>query len=49
MSEGIIVPPKYMPPQFRDIAALSAWMVYSLFLNKLDLSRLAIDFKAILQ
>ena len=49
VDEGIIAPPKYIPPQFRDIAALSAWMVYSLFLNRLDLRRLAVDFKGILQ
>lgn len=49
LDEGIIVPPKYVPPQFKDIAALSAWMVYSLFLNRLDLRRLAMDFKAFLQ
>lgn len=47
--EGIITPPKYVPPQFADLAAVSAWMVYSLFLNRLDLRRLALDFKAILQ
>ncbi len=47
--EGIIMPPKYVPPQFSDLAALSAWMVYSLFLNRLDLQRLASDFKAFLQ
>lgn len=47
--EGIITPPKYVPPQFADIAAVSAWMVYSLFLNRLDLRRLALDFKGILQ
>lgn len=47
--EGIIVPPKYIPPQFSDLAGVSAWMVYSLFLNKLDLQRLAIDFKGFLQ
>lgn len=47
--EGIIVPPKYIPPQFTDLAAVSAWMVYSLFLNRLDLGRLALDFKGILQ
>lgn len=47
--EGIITPPKYVPPQFADIAAVSAWMVYSLFLNRLDLQRLALDFKGILQ
>lgn len=49
LDENIIIPPKYVPPQFADIAALSAWMVYSLFLNRLDLKRLAMDFKAILQ
>lgn len=48
VEENIVMPPKYVPPQFQDIAALSAWMVYSLFLNKLDLQRLATDFKAIL-
>ena len=47
--EGIITPPKYVPPQFADLAAVSAWMVYSLFLNRLDLRRLALDFKGILQ
>lgn len=49
VDEGIVVPPKYIPPQFSDIAALSAWMVYSLFFNRLDLRRLALDFKGILQ
>lgn len=48
VEEEIAIPPKYIPPQFRDLAALSAWMCYSLFLNKLDLGRLATDFKAIL-
>lgn len=47
--EGIITPPRYVPPQFSDLAAVSAWMVYSLFLNRLDLRRLALDFKGILQ
>lgn len=49
VQEEIAIAPKYVPPQFRDLAALSAWMCYSLFLNKLDLQRLATDFKAILQ
>jgi uncharacterized protein (TIGR02421 family) len=48
VEENIVMPPKYVPPQFQDIAALSAWMCYSLFLNKLDLQRMATDFKAIL-
>lgn len=48
LDEGIVVQPKYLPPQFKDLAAVSAWMIYSLFLNKLDLSRLARDFKGFL-
>lgn len=48
VEENIVTVPKYVPPQFQDIAALSAWMCYSLFLNQLDLQRLATDFKAIL-
>ncbi len=49
VEEGMIVLPKYVPPQFSDLAAVSAWMVYSLFMNRLDLRQLAIDFKGILQ
>lgn len=49
VEEGMIVLPKYVPPQFADLAAVSAWMVYSLFMNRLDLRQLAIDFKGILQ
>lgn len=49
VAEGIIVPPKYVPPQFKDMAALSAWMSYSLFLNQLSLEQLAKDYKNILR
>lgn len=48
VEEGVVVPPKYIPPQFKDLAALSAWMCYSLFLNQLDLKRLASEYKGIL-
>lgn len=48
VEEGVVVPPKYLPPQFKDLAALSAWMSYSLFLNQLDLKRLASEYKGIL-
>lgn len=49
VKEGLVVPPKYVPPQFTDIAALSAWMSYSVFLNRLNLERIALDYKDILQ
>ena len=48
VEEGIVVLPKYIPPQFKDLAGLSSWMCYSLFLNQLDLKRLAIEYKGIL-
>lgn len=49
VEEKIVMPPKYVPPQFQDLAALTAWMCYSLFLNKLDLQQMATDFKSFLQ
>lgn len=49
IEEGLVKPPQFVPPQFADLAALSAWMTYSLFLNKLDLERIAADYKELLQ
>ncbi|MBI5448099.1 MAG: flavohemoglobin expression-modulating QEGLA motif protein [Gammaproteobacteria bacterium] len=46
--EGILVPPKFIPPQFLDLGALSAWMCYSLFLNKLNLKMVARDYQNLL-
>jgi uncharacterized protein (TIGR02421 family) len=48
LDEGTVVAPRYLPPYFRDLAALSCWMAYSLFLNKLELDKLYHDFKTIL-
>jgi uncharacterized protein (TIGR02421 family) len=48
IEEGIVVAPKFVPPAFADLAALSAWMCYSNFLNRLNWDRIAIDFKDIL-
>jgi uncharacterized protein (TIGR02421 family) len=48
LHEGVVVAPKYLPEQFKDLAALSSWMCYSLFLNQLDLKRLASEYKGIL-
>lgn len=39
--QGLIDPPKYLPPQFKDLAALSSWMGFSLFLNQFDLEAVA--------
>lgn len=46
--QGILTPPVYLPPAFRDLAALSAWMSFSLFLNKFDLSEIQKNFRFLL-
>jgi uncharacterized protein (TIGR02421 family) len=48
VSENLVVMPKYVPPQFKDMSALSAWMCYSLFLNKLSLDELSVNYKPFL-
>lgn len=48
VAEGMILPPRYVPPQFQDLAALSAWICFSLFFNKLDMDRLEQDYKELL-
>jgi len=46
--EGILKAPRYLPPQFADLNALTAWMCYSNFLNQLSLSRIESDYASIL-
>lgn len=48
MDEGIVTMPMYLPPNFRDLAALSCWMSMSLFLNKFDLDTVAKHYRLIL-
>ncbi|MEX6501185.1 flavohemoglobin expression-modulating QEGLA motif protein [Pseudomonas zhanjiangensis] len=48
VDEGLVVPPKYLPPQFQDLNALSAWMCFSNFLNHLSLDRIEADYANIL-
>lgn len=46
--QGLLTAPVYLPPQFRDLAALSAWMSFSLFLNKFDLDEIQKNFRFLL-
>ncbi len=48
VDEGLVQPPKYLPPQFQDMNALSAWMCFSNFLNHLSLDRIEADYANIL-
>lgn len=46
--QGLLTAPVYLPPQFRDLAALSAWMSFSLFLNQFDLDEIQKNFRFLL-
>jgi uncharacterized protein (TIGR02421 family) len=48
VEEGVVKPPVFLPPQFSDLQALSAWMCYANFLSRLDLQRIEADFAEIL-
>jgi uncharacterized protein (TIGR02421 family) len=44
VDEGLVVPPRFVPPQFADLHALCAWMCYANFLNRLSLKRIEEDY-----
>jgi len=44
VEEGLVEPPRFVPPQFSDLHALSAWMCYANFLNRLSLKRIEEDY-----
>jgi uncharacterized protein (TIGR02421 family) len=35
VNEGVIKPPRYLPPMFRDLNGLAIWMAYSTFFTRL--------------
>jgi uncharacterized protein (TIGR02421 family) len=45
IERGILTSPVYLPPPFQDLAALSAWMSFSLYLNQFDLSQIQRNFR----
>ena len=47
LDEGLVVPPKFKPPQFADVQALSAWMAYSDFLSGFNSDRLEQDYASL--
>jgi uncharacterized protein (TIGR02421 family) len=47
VDEGLVVPPRFLPPQFADLHALSAWMCYANFLNRLSVKRIEDDYASL--
>jgi uncharacterized protein (TIGR02421 family) len=45
---GILTNPVYLPSPFQDLAALSAWMSFSLYLNQFDLNEIQKSFRFLL-
>jgi uncharacterized protein (TIGR02421 family) len=46
--EGVLEPPRYLPPHFADLAGLASWLAYSGFLNQIDLDRIEDDYVRLL-
>lgn len=47
--EGALTDPMYLPPQFRDLSALSVWLSLSLYLQKFDFGEIKNSFRFLLQ
>lgn len=47
-NEGILESPRYLPPQFRDLSALSVWLSFSSYLNKFDFNEIQRNFRFLL-
>jgi uncharacterized protein (TIGR02421 family) len=48
IDEGLVIPPQFVPPQFSDLGALTAWMCYANFIRKLSHERVELDYKDVL-
>jgi uncharacterized protein (TIGR02421 family) len=46
--EGLLAPPRYVPPPFADVQALAAWLCYANFLRTLSPTRTEEDFGLLL-
>jgi uncharacterized protein (TIGR02421 family) len=44
VEEGLVAPPRFLPPPFADLNALSAWMCFANFLNRLSDKRVEDDY-----
>jgi|HubBroStandDraft_2_1064218.scaffolds.fasta_scaffold05315_7 uncharacterized protein (TIGR02421 family) len=41
VSDGVVKPPRYLPPMFRDLNGLAIWMAYSTFFSQLGADAIA--------
>lgn len=48
VEEGTVVPPRFLPPQFKDLMGLSAWMSFSRFMSSMNFKQLEQDYANVL-
>jgi len=48
VEEGTVVPPHFLPPQFKDLMGLSAWLSFSRFMSSMNFRQLEQDYANIL-
>ncbi|MFA5983342.1 MAG: flavohemoglobin expression-modulating QEGLA motif protein [Methylococcaceae bacterium] len=48
VDEGTVIPPRFLPPQFKDLMGLSAWMSFSRFMTGMDFHQLEQDYSNVL-
>lgn len=48
VDEGIVIPPKFLPPQIKDLNAIAAWMCFANFLNCLSTHKIESDYDYLL-
>lgn len=47
-AEGLLAEPRYLPKQFKDLAALSVWLGFSLYLDQFDFAEIQRNFRFLL-
>jgi uncharacterized protein (TIGR02421 family) len=48
MEEGVVDPPKFVPPHFADLKGLATWMSFSRFISNLNFEQLQADYSSLL-
>lgn len=48
VEEGTVIAPRFLPPQFRDLMGLSAWMSFSRFMSSMSFRQLEQDYSNVL-
>lgn len=48
VEEGILIQPKFLPPQIKDLNAICAWMCFAGFFHQLSLDRIESDYATLM-